>query len=238
MPSVRACIAIVVVVALASAGVAAAGPDASTTPATDPTASVLARVPVTAGPVPGEPGLTVRSATDATHCGGLDVTVRLTRGKVPAADRDFAAAMLIDAPRGLDMDPAHKPRRDAAMKKFNAFIEDATKKMAAANARYEHIAGDTSAQPEDRVIAAARIAQINRRYAEILARMEIPRALRSGPYAADTTAAFCDALAVQAAPLLDKADEAATVCRDRAANVSLPASWWTPVCAAPATPAP
>jgi hypothetical protein len=207
-------------------------------------AAVLARSPIHDGPVPGAPNLIVEHRPDATRCGGERVTVRVDKRRRPSkadhVEPELMASLTLEAPTGLDFtsDDAHTAVRKKSMERFKAFLDDATRKATAARTVYDHLIVDHGSAPQDTVIAAARIAQIYRRFAEATLRMEIPRDARTGPHAADATAAFCDALADQVEPLLGKADEAAAACGAQAAKLGVAPGWWDAVCTAPPPPPP
>jgi len=179
----------------------------------DPPTDIYARLPIAAGPVPGAPGLVVRAAKDATHCGGFAVTV--VAAKKAGIDPELLAVLTIDPPRGLDF----TADRAGSVKQFESFIKAATVKTEDARTFY----GKSS----DRVVAAARTTQIFRRFAEVLARMYIPRDVRTGDFAKDKIEAYCEQLAIVVEPILDKADAAAEACRSAATAEG----WWTAVCA-------
>src|SRR5579862_3905664 len=184
----------------ASAGLAFAGPHAAPPD----------------GPVAGAPFLVVSDHADATHCGGHDVRVRALEGRGNGGELELVAAMTIDSPRGLDFDPAHKAAVQASQKRFSDWFTDATKKMGAARDVYMARFTDAKATPTDKTAAIARIVQLDRRFADVISYMEIPRSVRSGQFAADATQAFCDALDEKAKPLDDKADADAATCRQAA----------------------
>jgi hypothetical protein len=175
--------------------------------------------------------LVVSDKADATHCGGRDVTVRGSSRRGDGVEPELVAAMTLDAPRGLDFDVAHTQAREASIKKFDAWFNDAANRMSAARTLYTDRLTDTRAHAADRVVAQARIVQLDRRFADLVARMEIPVSIRTGQYAADATAAFCDALAEKAQPLYDKADEDAKACRKASAAAKVGTGWWDVACA-------
>jgi hypothetical protein len=184
-------------------------------------------VALTQGPLPGAPGLLVVDRANPTHCGGRDVTVR-RRGHGDGGEPELVIAMTIDAPRGLDFGPAHEK---ASQKKLLAWITDATKKVAAARAMYLARFEDAHASAADRVAASARIVQLERRFADVIGHIEIPLSMRTGDYAADTSAVFCDAAAEKADAVYDAADTAATACRKAAADGNVGPGWWDTACA-------
>jgi hypothetical protein len=203
----------------ASAGLAFAGPQAAPHPAPP------------AGALPGAASLVVADTADATHCGGRDVTVRALPRATAGVEPELIVAMTLDAPRGLDFDPQHEDAQKASEKRFSDWFTDATKKMSVARRLYDNRLTDVRAHAADRVVAIARIAQLDRRFADLIARMEIPASVRTGAYAADATAAFCDAVTEKAQPLYDKADDDAKACRKAAADAKLGPGWWDVACA-------
>jgi len=186
---------------------------AATARADPPT--IYDRLPVEAGPLPGAPELVVRATKNAAYCGGFAVSV-VAMKKASALEPEFVAAMTIDSPHGLDF----TTDRERSLKRFDAFIRDATAKMKAAQTWYER---------RKSIASYARIVQTTRRFAEAMTRVEIPNDVRTGELAADKTAAFCEQLATVATPLVDKADQAAAACRQFAASES--DGWWTQACA-------
>lgn len=190
-----------------------------------------------AGPVPGAPDLLVTIKVDGAVCGGqgYQVIQRKRRG-VPPAAVDFARAMTLAFPRDLAIDPGDPEKSAAAMRRFATWVTDATKVMKVARERYLKIASDKAAAPEARVVAAARIAQLERHFATLLVTAAIPPKLTMGADARDTIIAFCATMGEQGAPLAREADEAASMCGRLAADAHLAPGWWDAVCTAPAAP--
>lgn len=218
-------------VVLAVAGLASVAP-------APPSSSQLlaARLSTDVGALPGAPALVVSRAADRTHCDGVAITVRHRRGAVDP-EPELAAVMTLEPPRGLDFDPrpSHATARAASERRFTKFVTDAIATLQAAHVRYEADAR-RAATLELRIAATARLVQVDRRFAELLATMQIPESVRTGEFAVDASAAFCDALADKATPLADRADQEATSCRDLATGLA--PGWWTPVCAEPAAVTP
>jgi len=191
----------------------------------------------TAGPVPGAADLTIIVATDGAHCGGLRYRVKQVRGA--HSDADFVAAMMVAFPSGLDPASKDPARNKAAVKKLQTWLEDAMKRMTVARARYEKIAfASPPAAPADRVVAVARIAQLERHFAEVIGTAEIPRTILRSASPQDAISAYCGTLDQTATPLAAKADEAAAVCAKFAADAHIGPGWWDAVCIAPPPSAP
>jgi hypothetical protein len=162
---------------------------------------------VITGPVPGAPGLVVAAKPDATYCGGTAVSVVVK--SAAGLDPELVAALTIEAPHDPDS--------------LRAFVTASTAKVQAARELYVKRA------KTDRAASLARIAQVMRRFAEVMIRFPIPQNVRTGVDAADNTAAFCEQLESVAEPLLTKAEEAAALCRD--AGKAAGAGWWNAACA-------
>jgi hypothetical protein len=144
---------------------------------------------------------------------------------VDAPDRPLADFLSIEYPLGLDFGDA---TRQASLDRFNGWLTDAKRRGETAVSAYTAqlaAATDLGAQ----AAAAARLVQVSRVFAGLLMRAEIPVDVRSGEFADDKQAAFCDKLVEVARPLLARAGEQVTECARRAEK--LPAGWWTPVCA-------
>jgi hypothetical protein len=180
--------------------------------------------PRPSGPVAGAPSLVVIDRLDPTRCGGHDVRVRRT-GKA-AVDADFAAAMTLDAPRGLDFErhPDREPKR------LRAFIDASSKAFGAARDRYLTIFRDAHATAQARVEAIARIAQLDHRYGELFETIEVPADVRRGPNGAEASVAMCDLIGEKAWTLHALGDDAATICRKTAIELKLGPGWWDDAC--------
>jgi hypothetical protein len=100
--------------------------------------------------------------------------------------------------------------------------------MQAAQDHYKSALADKD--PAVKVAATARMSQLAYRISSLLARAEIPLDVRTGDFAADKKAAYCDQLAELAEPLLSSAEHAAQACRSLADASKLAPGWWDAVC--------
>ena len=189
----------------------------------------------TAGRVPGTADLTITVAADSSRCDG--VRYRVTRVRGARSEARFLSAMTVAFPTGLALGSKDPARNQAAMKRFNAWLQDATKRMADARAYYEKIVTASPSLPAvERVTAAARIAQIERHFADVISTAEIPRALLTSDVAKDAIGAYCDTLDETAAPLTVQAVQAAAACAKLAADAHVAPGWWDAVCVEPPKP--
>jgi hypothetical protein len=194
-------------------------------------ASVLDTLPFASGPLPGAPGLVIKTRPSTKHCGGtaISATVKKSRS-ISAPDPELAAVFVLAFPTKLDFDPKNADRRRASLKKFDAWFEAFTRASTAANEHYSAIVRDPARAPADRIAAAARVTLAARWAAHVIARAPIPAAVAKIPEAAEI---YCDTLLDKGEPLSAFADDAARACRDLVTSTSAGDGWWTAVCAGP-----
>jgi hypothetical protein len=196
-------------------------------PAQPPPRSLVPRLRDADGPVPGLDAFATKLKQDSKHCGGSSLVTTRVPGKAIAKDDQLLAALFeISSPKGLDFSDAKKA---ASERRFQIWLADMQR--AGGAARDHYIKTLATADARAKIIALARIAQIQYRVASSMVRMEIPADVRSGEFAAEKIDAFCDKLAEVAEPLLTKAEEAATACA--AASSGVPAGWWAAICTPP-----
>lgn len=182
----------------------------------------------TAGPLPGAPTIVIKAKPAKDYCGGVALSAKIKKSKkLSAPDKELAAVFALSFPTGLDFDPSHALASKNSTKKFDAWFKKFSDASQAAADRYSKVIGDSTA-PLDRVIGAARQAQVAQWSAHIIARGQVPKSVAKYPDAVDI---YCDTLEDKAEPLLAFAIEAATRCRDLAASANVGAGWWDAVCA-------
>jgi hypothetical protein len=182
------------------------------------------------GKVAGLAGFSIKRKADAKHCGGIAIVTTRSK-KVAKADAPLAAVYKLEFPRGLsfDPDPKHAKKREASMKKFQAFLEELNTVAGDARKHYEQQL--TDGDPTAKVAAAARIAQVMLRTASLIGRAEIPADVRTGEFADDKVKAFCDLLVQTAEPLQARGEEAMAICAEKSKDIA--AGWWNDVCVTP-----
>lgn len=186
----------------------------------------------TDGDIAGLAGFSITRKPDDKHCGGIVIVTKRAK-KVAKEDQPLVDVFALEFPKGLSFD---EKNNTASLKKFNAFLQQMSKVGAASREHYENQM--RSGDPVAKVAAAARMAQMFTRLASVLARAEIPKDVRSGDFAQDEIDAFCDRLVEVAKPIQAMADQAISVCTEKAKTIN--GGWWDPVCApqAPATTSP
>ena len=206
----------------------AADPEGPTKSASEPIPTHLTkyeRLHDRPGVVPGMPGFRVVHRAAPNHCGGVATRVERTDAPLDARDLALENVLEIAFPTALDFSEAHKA---AGLKKFTAWVDHMSALASAGRGFYSEKMMRDGATTKERVVAAARIVQVQRHLASILVRAEIPLDVRSGPYAEEKTQAFCDRIAEVAEPIMLAGEGAAKVCANHAADVG--PGWWSEVC--------
>ena len=209
-------------------GACASDPDPAaktTTPPIPTDLTTFARLRDAAGVIPGMPGFQIVHRVDPRRCGGIAVEVRRTAQPIDAADASLADIFAIRFPTGLDFSGKNK---EPSLKSFDEWVQDFSRRGAAARGTYSQRMQADGATLEQRVVAAARIVQMQRHLASTIVRAEIPVDVRTGELADEKVAAFCDRFEAIAEAIMLAGEGAAKVCTDHAAG--LRPGWWTRVC--------
>ena len=227
--------AVAVVLALVAAATPAragdAPPDAA--PATQPaggarSAALLARLPITEGPVPGADAITIKTKASDKHCGGVAVRVKIRSSRrIPKPDPELAALFSIEFPRDLDFDPKRKERRDKSTKKYKEWLDAVGAASRAVLDRYQLRIRDDAVAPLDKMVAFGRLAVAHRWMATIFARAEIPKNAREYPSAPEL---YCDTLANYVEPIVEELDRVTAACRAATTQLGVGAGWWDAAC--------
>ena len=119
--------------------------------------------------------------------------------KLGRAERDFEAYLAQTIPSGLDFDPRSPAIAAHSKARFTQWL--ATKSAAGAVTRAQYDAVTTLGDGATTIAAVARMGQLTHTMSGQLFRAEVPRNLRTGPYADETSQAYCDELTAVAEPL-------------------------------------
>jgi hypothetical protein len=194
-------------------------------------ASLFDRLRDQPGNVAGMPGWEIKSQLDATFCGGSKIITIKRKRKLEPEQQPLANVYALAFPSGLSFaEPATKA---ASMKAFEVWMKTLESTAAAAQKYYEVM---IQAEPAAKAHAAARLAQVSFRIAEVLVRAEIPKDVRTGEFAADKIMAFCDEMEEVAEPLVKRGEEALGLCAGITGGAT---GWWSSYCVTAASaPAP
>jgi len=183
------------------------------------------------GEIAGTPGWRLKRVADPNVCGGTRIGVSRSKRRLDPDQQMLSKVYSIEVPTDLDFDPAKPKVKEASTMRFQAFLDELGKTGGDARTMWMQTVKD----PATKAAAAARIAQASFRLASVLARLPVPKDVRTGEFAKDKVAAFCDMAAQYAEPILAAGEDALSTC---ATTSNAPAGWWTPMCARASAPAP
>jgi TolA-binding protein len=142
-----------------------------------------------------------------------------------SAESDYEEFLALDFPTGLDFDPRNERKAEQSKKRFFEWLERKRKMAERAVTRYRQIADIRGGGQAWRIAAAARVGQIFQNFADGLYTAEIPRDVRTGPYAEDAVDAYCDQLTTEAGPLENESVSAFGFCLDRSTELNWFNDW-------------
>jgi tetratricopeptide (TPR) repeat protein len=145
------------------------------------------------------------------------------QSRLAIADRDFEAYLAKEFPSGLNFDPKMPAIEKKSRERLDAWVTDKMKVGAKATAQYEAILDVKDAATS--IAAAARIGQIQQNFSDALFTAEIPKDVRTGAYADEKVAAFCDRMTEVAEPLETRSLEAFGVCLNKSTELGWFSDW-------------
>jgi tetratricopeptide (TPR) repeat protein len=147
------------------------------------------------------------------------------QAKFVEADRAFEEYLSLRFPAGLNFDPApeRKAIAERSRKRFDEWITARNKIGGVAVKKYEEIL--TIKDAATSIAAAARIAQVSQNQSDALFTAEIPKNVRTGPYAEEGVEAFCDRMTEVAEPLDARALQAFSVCLNKSTELGWFSDW-------------
>jgi hypothetical protein len=137
----------------------------------------------------------------------------------------YEELLRLRAPRRLDFSADHPRARKRSEKRFLSFIAELQKRAAEASESFAKMKSPAATDAERKLERIVRMARVFHHAAELLSNVEIPRDVRTGPYAKDATAAFCDALDEQAEALRRQARTLAEGCTELERGATLSSAW-------------
>ena len=132
-------------------------------------------------------------------------------------------------PTKLDFSERNAKKKKDSEKRFLKWMGDKQKLAGEIIKAYEGVRDIKGGGAAWAVAAAARVGQTSQNFSDGLFTAEIPKDVRTGPYAEDSVDAYCDALTTQAAPLEDLSVGAFGFCL----NLSTELNWfndWSRLC--------
>lgn len=142
---------------------------------------------------------------------------------------DYEKFLAIKFPTKLNFSERNAKKAKDSLKRFTKWIEDKKKLAVKVNSTYEDVRNIKGGGAAWAVAGAARIGQVSQNFADGLFTAEIPKDVRTGPYAEDGVDAYCDAVTEQAQPLENLSLNAFGFCL----NLSTELNWfndWSRLC--------
>lgn len=136
--------------------------------------------------------------------------------KLALADSALEQFLAIPFPEGLDFSAK---RARLSNQRFSAYLTQKTEAGAKLRAEYEAVIASKDAIAA--IAAAARIGTLQQHFAEQLLRAPIPVDVRTGAFAADKSAAYCERITEVVQPILAQTLVSYRACASRAAELGL-----------------
>jgi tetratricopeptide (TPR) repeat protein len=130
------------------------------------------------------------------------------------AEEDYEAFLRIDFPDKLNFDPKKEKVKKDSEKRLLKWKEAKEKALVKTSKGYTDILNFKQGGESWAIAGAARVGQLFQNYSDALFTAEIPKNVRTGPYAEDGVDAYCDALMELANPLEEKSVGAFAFCLD------------------------
>lgn len=120
------------------------------------------------------------------------------------AEEQFENFLAVEFPEKLDFSERNAKKKADSEKRFTKFLAEKEKQGSRANDAYKGVRAVRGGGAAWAIAASARIGQISQNAADALYTAEVPRDVRSGPYAEDSWDAYCDTLTTAAGPLEER----------------------------------
>jgi hypothetical protein len=140
-------------------------------------------------------------------------------------EQDYEKFLNVKFPTRLNFSARNPKKKKDSEKRFLKWIEDKKKLAVKVNKSYEEVRQIKGGGAAWAVAAAARMGQVSQNFADGLFTAEIPKDVRTGPWAEDAVDAYCDALTEQAAPLEDLSVAAFGFCLNLSTNLNWFNDW-------------
>ena len=150
-------------------------------------------------------------------------TYALALAQFHLAEVDFENYIAIGFPTGLDFDPRKPAVAAASNKRFARWLDHKQRAGAVAKEKYQAVFATKEAS--NAIAAASRIGQIMQSLSDQLYSAEIPTDVRTGEFAEDKIASYCDVLTTIAEPIEAQAIASYGRCLRRSTELGWFSSW-------------
>jgi TolA-binding protein len=141
------------------------------------------------------------------------------------AEEQFENFLAVEFPEKLDFSDRNARKKADSEKRFKKFLAEKEKQGGRANDAYKGVREVRGGGAAWAIAAAARIGQISQNAADALYTAEVPRDVRSGPYAEDSWDAYCDALTTAAGPLEERSVAGFSSCLETSTSLNWFNKW-------------
>ena len=145
------------------------------------------------------------------------------------AEESFESFLSVKFPEKLDFSERNEKKKKDSEKRFKSFMADKGKAGEKANGAFMEVREIKGGGAAWAIAGAARIGQISQNAADALYTAEVPKDVRTGPYAEDGWDAYCDTLNEVAAPLEERSVAGFSFCLE----TSTALNWfnkWSKLC--------
>lgn len=148
----------------------------------------------------------------------------LAASKFYLLEAGFESYLAIKFPRGLQFSPKNMKARIRSEKAFSEWLVNTKKEARELNAGYGDLKNSLSAGAWA-IASVARSGQVAHHFAQQLQGAEIPKEVRTGPYASKGVDAYCGTLTSAAVPMVDLAVTAFSFCIELSTKLEQPGKW-------------
>jgi hypothetical protein len=141
------------------------------------------------------------------------------------AEEQFEKFLAVKFPEKLDFSERNPKKKADSEKRFKKFLAEEEREGGRSNDLYKGVREVHGGGAAWAIAAAARIGQISQNAADALYTAEVPRDVRSGPYAEDSWDAYCDALTTAAAPLEERSVAGFSSCLETSTSLNWFNKW-------------
>jgi TolA-binding protein len=141
------------------------------------------------------------------------------------AEAEYENFLTISFPEKLNFDPKKPQQAKESLKTFTKWKQDKEKQLLKASKIYSSLLEFKRGGESWAIAGAARVGQLFQGYSDALFTAQIPKNVRTGPYAEDAVDAYCDQLMELANPLEDKSVQAFAFCLEESTKRNWFNSW-------------
>lgn len=141
------------------------------------------------------------------------------------AEEQYETFLDVEFPEKLDFSERNARKKADSEKRFKKFMAEKEKQGKRANELYMAVREIKGGGAAWAIAGASRIGQISQNAADALYTAEVPRDVRTGPYAEDSWDAYCDELTTAASPLEERSVAGFSSCLETSTSLNWFNKW-------------